>query len=77
MKRYRKFSLIDTWSNLMNEVSWQLPVLMLSVFFSPVIAGLYSLGFQMIQMPMSFIGNSIRQVFLQRSAVAKKQRDAS
>ena len=25
----------------------------------------------MIQMPMSFIGNSIRQVFLQRSAVAK------
>ena len=71
MKRYRKFPLIDTWSNLMNVVSWQLPVLMLSGFFSPVIAGLYSLGFTMIQMPMSFIGGSIRQVFLQRSAVAK------
>ena len=71
MFRYRKFPLIDTWSNLMNVISWQLPVLMLSGFFSPVIAGLYTLGFQMIQMPMSFIGGSIRQVFLQRGAVAK------
>jgi len=71
MVRYRKFPLIDTWSNLMNVISWQLPVLMLSGFFSPVIAGLYTLGFQMIQMPMSFIGGSIRQVFLQRGAVAK------
>ena len=71
MTRYRKFPLIDTWSNLMNVISWQLPVLMLSGFFSPAIAGLYTLGFQMIQMPMSFIGGSIRQVFLQRGAVAK------
>ena len=71
MVRYRKFPLIDTWSNLMNVISWQLPVLMLSGFFSPVIAGLYTLGFSMIQMPMSFIGGSIRQVFLQRGAVAK------
>lgn len=44
---------------------------MLSGFFSPVIAGLSSIGFQMIQMPMSIIGGSIRQVFLQRSAAAK------
>ena len=71
MKRYRKFPLIDTWSSFMNVVSWQLPVLMLSGFFSPVIAGLYSVGFSMIQMPMNFIGNSIRQVFLQRCATAK------
>ena len=71
MVRYRKFPLIDTWSNLMNVISWQLPVLMLSGFFSPVIAGLYTLGFQMIQMPMSFIGGSILQVFLQCGAVAK------
>jgi O-antigen/teichoic acid export membrane protein len=57
----------------MNVVSWHLPVLMLSGFFSTGVAGLYSLGFQMIQLPMSFIGQSIRQVFLQRSAVAKHE----
>ena len=68
MVRYRKFPLIDTWSNLMNVISWQLPVLMLSGFFSSIIAGLYTFGFQM---PMSFIGSSIRQVFLQRGGVAK------
>jgi len=73
MVRYKKFPLIDSGSNLMNVVSWQLPVLMLSGFFSTGVAGLYSLGFQMIQLPMSFIGQSIRQVFLQRSAVAKHE----
>lgn len=71
MIRYKKFPLIDAWSNLMNVASWQLPVLMLSGFFSSAIAGLYSLGFSMIHMPMSFIGGSIRQVFLQRASVAK------
>ena len=71
MIQFRKFPLIDAWSNLMNVISWQLPALMLSGFFSPVIAGLYTLGFQMIQMPMSFIGGSISQVFLQRGAIAK------
>ena len=71
MVRYRKFPMIDTWSNLMNVLSGQLPVLMLSGFFSPVIAGLYTLGLQMIQMPIGFIGESIRQVFLQRGSVAK------
>ncbi|MDD3906757.1 MAG: oligosaccharide flippase family protein [Bacteroidales bacterium] len=73
MVRYKKFPLIDSGSNLMNVVSWQLPVLMLSGFFSTGVAGLYSLGFQMIQLPMSFIGGSIRQVFLQRSSVAKHE----
>lgn len=73
MIRYKKFPLIDSGSSLMNVVSWQLPVLMLSSFFSAGVAGLYSLGFQMIQLPMSFIGNSIRQVFLQRSSVAKHE----
>jgi len=73
MVRYKKFPLIDSGSNLMNVISWQLPVLMLSGFFSTGVAGLYSLGFQMIQLPMSFIGQSIRQVFLQRSAVAKHE----
>ncbi len=71
MVRYKKFPLIDTWSAFINTVSWQMPVLMLTGFFSSTVAGLYTLGFQMIQLPMSFIGSSISQVFFQRSAAAK------
>lgn len=70
LKRYKKFPLIDTWSALMNSVSWQLPAFLLSAFFAPVIVGFYSLGFRLLQLPMSFIGASISQVFFQRASRA-------
>lgn len=69
-KRYYKFPLIDTWSALMNSVSWQLPAFLLSAFFTPLVVGFYSLGFRLLQLPMSFIGGSISQVFFQRASRA-------
>ena len=71
LKRYRKFPLIDSGSRLLNTVSWQLPVFLLAVFFSPEIAGYYTLGFMVFQMPMNLIGTSIAKVFLQRASVAR------
>lgn len=71
IKRYRKFPLIDSWSALMNTISWQLPAFLLAAFFSPVVVGFYSLGFRLLQLPMSFIGGSISQVFFQRASRAK------
>ncbi|RXA19719.1 lipopolysaccharide biosynthesis protein [Methanosarcina sp. MSH10X1] len=68
--RYRKFPLMDSWSALMNTVSWQLPAFLLAAFFSPAIVGFYSLGFRLLQLPMSFIGVSISQVFFQRASRA-------
>lgn len=73
LKRYRKFPLVDSWSALLNTVSWQLPVFVLSSFFSPVVVGYYSLGFRLLQLPMSFIGSSISQVFFQRASEAKSE----
>jgi lipopolysaccharide exporter len=70
LKRYSKFPLIDSFSALMNSISWQLPAFLLSVFFSPTIVGFYSLGFRLLQMPMSLIGSSISQVFFQRASRA-------
>ena len=69
-KRYNKFPLIDTWSALMNTVSWQLPAFILAAFFEPAIVGFYSLGFRLLQLPMNFIGGSISQVFFQRASRA-------
>ncbi|MGB9927155.1 MAG: lipopolysaccharide biosynthesis protein [Methanosarcina sp.] len=68
--RHHKFPLIDTWSALMNSVSWQLPAFLLASFFSPAIVGFYSLGFRLLQLPMSFVGTSISQVFFQRASRA-------
>lgn len=70
-RRYHKFPLIDSWSALMNTISWQLPSILLATFFSPTIVGFYSLGFRLLQLPMNFIGSSISQVFFQRASKAK------
>lgn len=70
-KIYKKFPLIDSGNQWVNTLSWQMPVLMLTGLFSSTAAGLYSLVFQMLQLPMSLIGGSIGQVFYQRAALAK------
>ncbi|WP_048158215.1 lipopolysaccharide biosynthesis protein [Methanosarcina sp. Kolksee] len=73
LKKYRKFPLVDSFSALMNSISWQLPAFLLAAFFSPSIVGFYSLGFRLLQMPMSLIGNSISQVFFQRASRASSR----
>jgi lipopolysaccharide exporter len=69
-RRYSNFPKYDVWSALINTISWQVPVLLLSSFFSTTIVGYYSLGMMMVTMPMSLIGSSIAQVFFQRAALA-------
>jgi O-antigen/teichoic acid export membrane protein len=76
-RRYRRFPLFDTWSALMNAVSWQLPALLLSRFFSAAVVGHYALGFRTLQLPMSLVGTAIGQVFFQRAAAAKRERRLS
>jgi lipopolysaccharide exporter len=73
LKRYKKFPLIDSSSALLTTISWQLPALLLTVFFSPVVVGFYSLGFMVLKMPMSLIGGAIAQVFFQRASEAYLQ----
>ena len=69
--RHRRFPLYSTWSGLLNNISWQLPVFLLASFFSPTIVGYFALGNRVLHMPMNFIGNAIRQVFYQRAADSK------
>lgn len=73
IKRYRKFPLYDIWSALLNTISWQMPAFLLSAFFSSTVVGYYALGFRILQLPMSLIGQSIGQVFFQRASEANLQ----
>lgn len=70
LKRYKKFPLYGTWSAFLNTLSWQLPVFLLSSFFSVSTVGYYSLGFRVLQAPMKLIGDSVSNVFFQRAADA-------
>jgi lipopolysaccharide exporter len=71
LKRYKKFPQMDAASNLLNTISWQLPNILLSSFFSLKIVGFYALGFMIIQLPMSLVGGSISRVFFQRASQAR------
>ena len=68
--RYKKFPLYNGWAGLLNIVSWQLPIFVLTGYFSPEIAGFYAFGFRIIQMPMSLIGGAVTQVFHQSASEA-------
>jgi len=68
LKRYRKFPLVDSWGSFINNLSWQLPSLMLLYFFSKTVVGYYSLSNRLILLPLTLLGSSIAQVFYQRSA---------
>ena len=70
LKRYKRFPIFDSWATLLNTVSWQLPIFLLSAFFSPKVVGYYSLGMIALQMPMSLVGSAIGQVFFQQAADA-------
>jgi lipopolysaccharide exporter len=71
--RYKRFPLYSSFGSIFNAVSWQAPALMLGAFFSPIIAGFYGLGFRIIQMPMTLVGNSINQVFLKHGSEARNE----
>jgi lipopolysaccharide exporter len=70
LKKYRKFSLYNTLSTLLNTVSWQVPSFMLSAFFSTTVVGYYAFGSQLLRVPMDLIGNSIGQAFYSHAATA-------
>ena len=68
LKRYQKFPLVDSWSSFINNLSWQLPSLMLLYFFSETVVGHYSLSNRIILLPMTLLGRSVSQVFYQRTS---------
>jgi O-antigen/teichoic acid export membrane protein len=73
LKRYYKFPLLYTGSNLINTLSSLSPIFLFSYFFSPVIVGYYSLGMSALQVPMSLLGNSISQVLFQKVIESRQQ----
>jgi lipopolysaccharide exporter len=73
LRRYRKFPLVNIWSNLLGTLSYQAPVILLSMFFSATVVGHYSFGLHLIGLPTIIVGRSVAQVFFQRASEARRQ----
>ena len=62
---YPKYSLP---SELINKLSNQLPVFMLSMYSGPAAVGLFNLGARMLGLPLQLLGGAISEVFKQQVA---------
>lgn len=62
-KRYKKFPLVQSWSQLLLALGTQLPVLLLGSFYGTKVAGIFGLANSMIHLPMDLIGQSVAQVY--------------
>lgn len=71
-REYKKFPLVETWSFLLNTLSWQAPSLLISIFFGQKIVGYYGFGYKILVLPMALIGNPLGQVFSQRAVIEKE-----
>lgn len=68
LKKYKKFPIFNTWSNMINVIAWELPSFMLNFFFNSMVVGFYSLGNTIINVSLGLIGRSVGQVFFQKAS---------
>lgn len=61
--RYKKFPLVQSWSQLLLVLGAQLPVLLIGAFYGVEVVGVFGLAQNMINMPMDLIGQSVAQVY--------------
>ena len=66
--RYKDFPLFNLWSATLISLSAEIPVLVLTGFFSASIVGYFSLARSILRMPITLIGSSVAQVYFQKAA---------
>ncbi|WP_350613053.1 oligosaccharide flippase family protein [Pseudomonas sp. HY7a-MNA-CIBAN-0227] len=72
-KKYSSFPKYLVLGQLANVASSQMPLLLLSVFFGPAVAGFYSLSEKTLLAPMTLVGGAIGDVFRSEAALSYKK----
>ena len=65
--KYKKYPLNLLPGNLINKYTSDLPIYMLTAYFSPAITGAFVLANSIMNIPLNVIGNSLASVFLQKA----------
>lgn len=72
-REYKSFPVFKMPSDLLNEVSIQLPVYFLKTVFSNAIVGIYSLPQKIMSQPSRFIGQAVGEVYYRRASELNAQ----
>lgn len=67
-KNYDKFPKINALHALVDEVKNGGVALLIALFFTEIVLGLYSMTFRVLAMPISVVGSAFGQVFMQNAA---------
>lgn len=73
-KRYRKFPLLQSWSQLLLALSSQLPIVLVGSIYGVREAGIFGLAMNMINLPMDLLGQSVAQVYYAEIAKYGKEK---
>ncbi|NPA68443.1 MAG: oligosaccharide flippase family protein, partial [Chlorobi bacterium] len=71
--RYKKFPLFDIWSELLNVLSVQLPIVIITKFFGESITGYYSFAYKILLVPFSLLAFSMGQAFFKKANDLKNE----
>jgi len=66
--RYIKFPKFQSATVFINAISQNLPVILFTALFSPAIAGVFALTVKVLQVPISLVGSSTREVYYQAAS---------
>ena len=66
--QHKKFPFFSTWASLIIVVSMQLPPFFFVLYYSPTIAGYYSLAFRVVWLQNMLLGQTITQIFFPMAA---------
>lgn len=75
VSRYRDFPIYRAPQDLVNAISQGLPIIALSTFYGPAVAGFFLLARSVLGAPLELIGNSIGTVLYPRLAEAANRRE--
>lgn len=71
--RYRQFPLYKMPSELINNLSVQIPIYLLNLFFTKKDVGFYSLPQRIITLPFALIGSSISQAYFKEATLVQSE----
>lgn len=75
LKEYKDFPLKSGLSGLLNILANQLPVMLIGVYFGPIVLGFYALILKVLNLPLTMIGKSVSQVFFQAVSDAENNNE--
>lgn len=73
--QYRKYPVYSTWPAFIDTFTMSLPVLFITKYLGAELLGYFAISMRVLQVPMTFIGASIGQVYFQELAREKNRTD--